>query len=44
MKLGNKKDIILGVIEPLTQANIITANPIPGFAVMFAYNPAFKGL
>ncbi|MDZ4994562.1 PTS sugar transporter subunit IIC [Clostridium perfringens] len=77
MKFGSKKDTISVAIEPLTQADIITANPIPiyitnfiggalcgiiivimgltnmspgtatpiaGFAVMFAYNPAFKVL
>lgn len=77
MKFGSKKDTISVAIEPLTQADIITANPIPiyvtnfiggalsgiiivlmgltnmspgtatpiaGFAVMFAYNSAFKVL
>ena len=77
MKFGSKKDTISVAIEPLTQADIITANPLPvyitnfiggalcgiiivimgltnmspgtatpiaGFAVMFAYNPAFKVL
>ena len=75
MKFGSKKDTISVAIEPLTQADIITAipiyvtnfiggalcgiiivlmgltnmspgtaTPIAGFAVMFAYNPAFKVL
>ncbi|WP_024614257.1 PTS sugar transporter subunit IIC [Clostridium sp. Ade.TY] len=77
MKFGSKKDTISVAIEPLTQADLISANPIPiyitnfiggslcgiiivlmgltnmspgtatpiaGFAVMFAYNPAFKVL
>ncbi|MGL5348429.1 MAG: PTS sugar transporter subunit IIC [Peptostreptococcaceae bacterium] len=35
MKFGSKKDTIAVAIEPLTQSDIISANPIPVFATNF---------
>ena len=35
MKFGSKKDTIAVAIEPLTQADIITANPIPVYVTNF---------
>ena len=35
LKLGNKGNVIAVMLEPLTQANIITANPIPIFCSNF---------
>lgn len=35
MKLGSKKDIIAVAIEPLTQADVVTANPIPVYVTNF---------
>lgn len=35
LKLGNKGNVIAVMLEPLTQANIITANPIPIFSSNF---------
>lgn len=35
LKFGNKKDIIAVAIEPLTQADIITANPVPIYVTNF---------
>ena len=35
LKLGNKGNVIAVMLEPLTQADIITANPIPIFASNF---------
>lgn len=35
MKFGSKKDTIAVAIEPLTQADIITANPIPVYITNF---------
>ncbi|WP_330615535.1 PTS sugar transporter subunit IIC [Romboutsia sp. 1001713B170131_170501_G6] len=35
MKFGSKKDTIAVAIEPLTQSDIITANPIPVFVTNF---------
>ena len=35
MKFGSKKDTISVAIEPLTQADIITANPIPIYITTF---------
>ncbi|MBE5960625.1 MAG: PTS sugar transporter subunit IIC [Lachnospiraceae bacterium] len=35
MKFGSKKDTIAVAIEPLTQADIISANPIPVYATNF---------
>ncbi|MGV2645014.1 PTS sugar transporter subunit IIC, partial [Clostridium perfringens] len=35
MKFGSKKDTISVAIEPLTQADIITANPIPIYVTNF---------
>ena len=32
LKLGDKSNVIAVMLEPLTQANIITANPIPMFS------------
>ncbi|MCB7306027.1 PTS sugar transporter subunit IIC [Bariatricus massiliensis] len=35
LKLGDKSNVIAVMLEPLTQANIITANPIPIFCSNF---------
>ena len=35
MKFGSKKDTIAVAIEPLTQADIISANPIPVYVTNF---------
>ena len=35
MKLGTKKDSIAVAIEPLTQADLISANPIPVYVTNF---------
>lgn len=35
LKLGEQKDIIAVAIEPLTQADVVTANPIPVYVTNF---------
>ena len=35
LKLGDKSNVIAVMLEPLTQANIITANPIPIYCSNF---------
>ena len=43
MKFGSKKDTIAVAIEPLTQADIISANPIPVYVTNFI-GGAFSGI
>lgn len=43
LKLGSKKDIISVAIEPLTQSDIISANPIPIYSTNF-FGGAFSGI
>ena len=43
LKLGNKSNVIAVMVEPLTQADIITANPIPIYCSNF-FGGGFAGI
>ena len=44
LKLGDKSNIIAVMLEPLTQANIITAHPIPIYCSIFFFGGGLAGI